>query len=415
MSESVLAQYGPVTIYMEAGHPSPMYHYEGQVEENPYDALAVLLEDDQLEEGMYNGGAQCVKVAHRDFDMCRTNIWVDDASGIQVAKNIAALTNVPLGDGPGLVPLFDGRLPDGSRVNGTLPPVSPDGPTLTIRKFREDPITIIDLIQWGTINTRLAAMMWVWVEGLDARPANFVIAGGTGSGKTTTLNCLGMFIPWDKRLLTVEDTAELQVYHDHWLRMETRQERPDGTRAVTMDDCLKSSLRMRPDRIIVGEVRGPEASTLLTAMNTGHDGSCGSLHSNTAAETVTRLTSSPMNVPPIMLSGLDLIIMQSRVHRGGKSVRRITEVAEIAGMEGDKPRLNPIWKYDPTKDNVEETGVPSKFRETLCASAGIRPADYEAAVQMREQILIDLMNQGVRGIEQVTKVFQSYYSAQRKH
>lgn len=415
MSDAVLAEYGLVTIYTEPGHPSPMYHYEGHVEENPYGALAALFEDDQLEEVMYNGGSQCVKIAHREYGICRTNIWVDDEEGIQIAKNIAALTNVPLGDGPGLVPIFDGRLPDGSRVNGTLPPVSPDGPTLTVRKFREDPITIIDLVRWGTINTRLAAMMWVWVEGLDARPANFVIAGGTGSGKTTTLNCLGMFIPWDKRLLTVEDTAELQVYHDHWLRMETRQERPDGTLEVSMDDCLKSSLRMRPDRIIVGEVRGPEAATLLTAMNTGHDGSCGSLHSNTAAETVTRLCSAPMSVPPIMLTGLDLIIMQSRVHHGGKTARRITEVAEISGMEGDKPRLNPIWKYDPSKDTIVETGVPSKFRETLCEVAGIRPADFEAAVQMREQIICDLLNKGVRGIEQVTKVFQSYYSANRRN
>ena len=414
MSESVLAQYGPVTIYMEPGHPSPMYHYDGQATDNPYGELAILLEDDQLEEVMYNGGAQCVKVAHRNYGICRTNVWMSDEEGAQVAKNIAAFTNVPLGNGPGLVPLFDGRLPDGSRVNGTLPPISPDGPTLTIRKFREDPITIIDLINWGTINSRLAAMMWVWVEGLNARPANFVIAGGTGSGKTTTLNCLGMFIPWDKRLLTVEDTAELQVYHDHWLRMETRQERPDGTLEVSMDDCLKSSLRMRPDRIIVGEVRGPEASTLLTAMNTGHDGSCGSLHSNTAAETVTRLCSAPMNVPPIMLTGLDLIIMQSRVHRDGSMVRRITEVAEISGMEGDKPRLNPIWKYDPTTDTTKETGVPSKFRETLCASAGIKPSDFETAVQMREDILLRLCSKGTRSIEDVTKVFQSYYSANRR-
>ena len=213
--------------------------------------------------------------------------------------------------------------------------------------------------------------------------------------------------------MTVEDTAELQVYHDHWLRMETRQERPDGTSSVSMDDCLKSSLRMRPDRIIVGEVRGPEAATLLTAMNTGHDGSCGSLHSNTAAETVTRLTSAPMNVPPIMLTGLDLIIMQSRVHKGGKMLRRVTEVAEISGMEGNKPRLNPIWKYDPASDAIVETGVPSKFRETLCSSAGIRASDFEAAIQMREQILLDLQSQGVRSIEQVTKVFQSYYSANR--
>ena len=234
MSEQILEQYGRVTIYTEANHPSPIYHVDGDIQPNPYGDLAALFEDDALEEVMYNGGTQCVKVAHRNHGMCRTNIWIDDDSGLQIAKNIASFTNVPLGDGPGLVPIFDGRLPDGSRVNGTIPPVSPDGPTLTIRKFKEDPLTMIDLVNFGTVNARLAAMMWVWIEGLDSRPANFVIAGGTGSGKTTTLNCLGMYIPWSRRLLTVEDTAELQVYHDHWLRMETRRERPDGTPEVDM-------------------------------------------------------------------------------------------------------------------------------------------------------------------------------------
>ena len=163
MSEKILEQYGRVTIYTEPNHPSPIYHVDGSIEPNPYGDLAVLLEDDNLEEVMYNGGTQCVKVAHRNHGMCRTNVWIDDDSGIQIAKNIASFTNVPLGDGPGLVPIFDGRLPDGSRVNGTIPPISPDGPTLTIRKFREDPLTMLDLIKFGTVNSRLAAMMWVWI------------------------------------------------------------------------------------------------------------------------------------------------------------------------------------------------------------------------------------------------------------
>ena len=411
MSEKILAQYGNVTIYTEANHPSPIYHIEGEVPPNPYGKLQALFEDDNLEEVMYNGGTQCVKVAHRDFDICRTNIWIEDEEGLAICKNIASFTNVPLGDGPGLVPIFDGRLPDGSRVNGTIPPVTPDGPTLTIRKFMEDPFTMVNLIKFGTVNLRLAAMMWVWIEGLDRRPANFVIAGGTGCGKTTTLNCLGMYIPWHKRLLTVEDTAELQVYHDHWLRMETRQERPDGTPEIDMIDCLKSSLRMRPDRIIVGEVRGPEAATLLTAMNTGHDGSFGSLHANTGAETITRLINPPMDVPPIMLTGLDLIIIQARLHVKGKTARKIVEVSEVAGMEGDKPRLNPIWKYNAETDQIEETGIPSKMKETICKAAGCTPATFEQHVQQRMGILNDLVERDISDIGTVTQVIQGFYSS----
>ncbi|MBT3772108.1 MAG: CpaF family protein [Euryarchaeota archaeon] len=408
--EKILAQYGNITIYSEPNHPSPIYHYEGDIPANPYGKIQPLFGDDDLEEVMYNGGQQCVKVAHRKFGICRTNIWVEDEEGLAIAKNIASFTSVPLGDGPGLVPIFDGRLPDGSRVNGTIPPVTPDGPTLTIRKFKEDPFTMIDLVKFGTVNLRLAAMMWVWIDGLDARPANFVIAGGTGSGKTTTLNCLGMYIPWDKRLLTVEDTAELQVYHDHWLRMETRRERPDGTAEVDMNDCLKSSLRMRPDRIIVGEVRGPECATLLTAMNTGHDGSFGSLHANTGAETITRMINPPMNVPPIMLSGLDLIIIQARLHVQGKTVRKITEVSEVAGMEGDKPRLNAIWKYDAAADEIKETGIPSKLREKICDAAGVTPAEFEKHVQQRMEIIRNMLKRDISDIQTVTQIIQGFYS-----
>ena len=192
--------------------------------------------------------------------------------------------------------------------------------------------------------------------------------------------------------------------------METRRERPDGTPEVDMNDCLKSSLRMRPDRIIVGEVRGPEAATLLTAMNTGHDGSFGSLHANTAQETVTRMINPPMLVPPIMLTGLDLIIIQARLHVNGKTARKITEVAEIAGMEGTKPRLNIIWKYNPANDRIEETGIPSKLRETICQAAGITPDVFEKHVSQRQTILEDLVKRDIRDIQTVTQVIQNFYA-----
>ena len=162
--------------------------------------------------------------------------------------------------------------------------------------------------------------------------------------------------------------------------------------------------------VLAGEVRGPEAATLLMAMNTGHDGSFGSLHANTANETVKRLVNPPMAVPAIMLSALDLIIMQARLNVGGKNIRRITEVAEIAGMEGDTPRLNPIWKYDAGQGKIVETGVPSKVREIICAAKGCTPADFEAIVRQKEQILTDLVNREIRDIESVTRVIQTYHA-----
>jgi flagellar protein FlaI len=168
---------------------------------------------------------------------------------------------------------------------------------------------------------------------------------------------------------------------------------------------------MRPDRIIVGEVRGPEAATLLTAMNTGHDGSFGSLHANTAQETVTRMINPPMSVPPIMLSGLDLIIIQARLHVNGKTARKITEVAEVAGMEGDKPRLNIIWKYNAATDQIEETGIPSKLRETICKAAGISPDVFEKHVSQREAILRDMISRDISDIQTVTKLIQSFYAS----
>ena len=157
-------------------------------------------------------------------------------------------------------------------------------------------------------------------------------------------------------------------------------------------------------------VRGPEAATLLTAMNTGHDGSFGSLHANTAQETVTRMINPPMLVPPIMLTGLDLIIIQARLHVNGKTARKITEVAEIAGMEGTKPRLNIIWKYNPANDRIEETGIPSKLRETICQAAGITPDVFEKHVSQRQTILEDLVKRDIRDIQTVTQVIQNFYA-----
>jgi len=235
-----------------------------------YGRLDPLVRDDNLEEIMVIGTSKPVYVWHRRFNMCKTNILFENEKEIMnIIERIAREVGRRIDQQS---PLLDARLPDGSRVNATIPPISLEGPTITIRKFKRDPLTIIDLIKYGTLNTDIAALLWIFVDGLGVKPANILVAGGTGSGKTTMLNSLAMFIPPSERVISIEDTAELQLPIEHWVRLETRPPNLEGRGEVTMDDLVRNTLRMRPDRIIVGEVRGPEARTMFTAMNTGHNG-----------------------------------------------------------------------------------------------------------------------------------------------
>ena len=236
-----------------------------------YGALDILTEDDLLEEIMVNGPKRPVYVYHREMRMLKTNIIFESDEDIyaiveRIARQIGRRIDVQS-------PLLDATLRDGSRVNATIPPISIDGCSVTIRKFKKDPFTVLDLIKFGTINSEVAAFLWLAVEGVGgAKPGNILIAGGTGSGKTSTLNVLASFTPATERVITVEDTPELQLPIEHVIRLLTRPPSLEGTGEVTMDMLVKNTLRMRPDRIIVGEVRDKEASTLFTAMNTGHDG-----------------------------------------------------------------------------------------------------------------------------------------------
>jgi pilus assembly protein CpaF len=267
-------------------------------------------------------------------------------------------------------PMVDARLLDGSRVNAVLPPVALDGPMLTIRKFAPDPLTVQNLIDFGTMTRATASLLSACVRGR----LNILISGGTGSGKTTTLNVMSSFVPANERIVTIEDAAELQLRQDHVVRMESRPSNIEGRGEITTRDLVRNSLRMRPDRIIVGEVRDGAALDMLQAMNTGHDGSLTTLHANSPRDALSRLETmvlmAGVELPARAIrdqaaSAINLIVHQSRLRDG---TRRITHITEVTGMESDVVTLQDLFVFDYAA-GVDRTG---RFRGTL-RPTGIRP------------------------------------------
>lgn len=372
-----------------------------------YGKLDPMIKDDDLEEIMVIGTGSSVFVYHRKIGMMVTNVVFDSDDDIRaIIDVIARQVNRRIDQ---QTPILDARLKDGSRVNATLPPVSADGPTLTIRKFRKDPLTVVDLINFKTMSSHLAGFLWLCTDGMGVKPCNAIIAGGTGSGKTTTLNTIAAFVPPRERIITIEDTLELQLPHSHVLRMETRPPNIEGKGELTMDTLVKNSLRQRPDRVIVGEVRGSEAITLFTALNTGHSG-MGTLHSNTARETITRLVNPPMNVPNIMIPALDFIIMQNRMYRAeGGSLRRITEVAEVVGMEEGNVQLNRVFEWNNVTDKVEYVGIASQTLREMAEMRGVGITELEEEIEKRRLVLEYLADNNIRSIEEVGRCVNSYY------
>lgn len=377
-----------------------------------YGEIDPLIRDDNLEEIMVIGIDKPVFVYHREYGMMKTNILFKDAGEVMnLIDSIARQINRRIDQES---PILDGRLPDGSRVNATIPPISADGPSMTIRKFKRDPLTIIDLINSKTISVELAAFFWLCFDGLGVKSANAIISGGTSSGKTTTLNALSSFINPKERIITIEDTLELQIPHEHVIRMETRPPNVENRGELTMNDLVKNSLRQRPDRIIVGEVRGSEAITLFTALNTGHSG-FGTLHSNDARETITRLTNAPMSVPNIMISAIDFIIMQNRIYRSdGVSFRRISEVAEVSGIEEEVIQLNKIFEWDPQSDTIKNVGITSKTLTEIANVSGNSLNSLYDEIKNREIVLQHMVDQNIRSIRDVSTVLEMYYLDSQK-
>lgn len=324
-----------------------------------------LLDDPEVSEVMVNGPKKVF--VEKNGKVSKTGITFDDDDHV---NRIIDRIILPLGrrvdpDSP----TVDARLPDGSRVNAVIRPVSIDGPCITIRKFKKDKLSIQQLIEFGSLTQHMAE----FIRACVIAHLNIVISGGTGSGKTTLLNVLSSFIPENERIITIEDAAELQLQQEHVLRLETKSANVDGKGAVTIRDLVRNSLRMRPDRIVVGECRGGEALDMLQAMNTGHDGSLTTLHANTPRDALSRIETmvlmAGMDLPLKVVrqqisSAVDLIIQQTRLKDGS---RKVTAITEVAGMEGDTVVLTDIFKF-------EQTGIgpDNKIIGELKAT-GIRP------------------------------------------
>jgi pilus assembly protein CpaF len=337
-----------------------------------YGPLEPLLARDDIADIMVNGAGRCFIEVGGKIQLTPIK-FRDNAQLMNICQRIVSQIGRRVDDSS---PICDARLPDGSRVNVIAPPLSIDGAALTIRKFRKDKLTLDDLVGFDSITPDGSRVLGI----IGHCRCNILISGGTGSGKTTLLNCLTAYIDADERVITCEDAAELQLQQPHVVRLETRPPNLEGKGEITMRDLVKNCLRMRPERIIVGEVRGPEAFDLLQAMNTGHDGSMGTLHANSPREALSRLESMitmggyslpSRTIREMIVGSIDVIVQAARLRDGS---RRITHITEVLGTEGDVIITQDLMTYD--VDGEDENGkIFGQHRSTGIA----RPAFWERA------------------------------------
>ncbi|MBI5149135.1 CpaF family protein [Candidatus Pacearchaeota archaeon] len=366
--------------------------------------IDILVNDPQLEEIVIND-RELVRVYHKNYGWLSTNFSIESEKQIENYASIIArrigrqITN--------LNPMLDAHLLTGDRVNAVLMPVSTKGNTITIRKFAREPWTVVDFIKNGTCSSEVFALIWTAMQ----YELNILFSGGTASGKTSMLNVCMPFIPSNHRIISIEDTRELQLpEYLYWTPLVTRLPNPEGKGAVTMLDLLVNSLRMRPDRIVLGEMRRQaEAEVLFEAMHTGHS-VYATVHADSAAETISRLINPPLNVPPNLLKTVDLCLVMFRDRRRG--IRRVYQVAEFVAEESAERaavRPNILFRWDPTTDKIVKHLSSLRFLEDLSRNTGMSNTEIIKDLALKKQILDYLVKNNLRKMEEVSKIIQKFY------
>jgi flagellar protein FlaI len=372
-----------------------------------YGKIDAFMRDHMIEDISCDGVNIPIYVWHREYESLPTNLVYKTADELNsFIIRLASLTGKQISIAS---PIVDASLPDGSRVQLTYgSEVTRRGSTFTIRRFRVDPLTISDLIAFKTLPSHMAAYLWYIIE----NRASILVAGGVAAGKTTMLNCLSMFIKPELKIVSVEDTAELNLAHENWIpsivRAAGSDERTAG--AITLFDLLKAAVRQRPDYIIVGEVRGKEAYTLFQAIATGHLAMC-TIHAESVVSAIQRLESEPMNIPRSLLTMIDSVLVQGRVEIGGKPARKVLSANEILGLDRKTQEIsaNEVYKWDARTDSFEYSGR-SFILERLMKKLGLDEEEVQEELQRRKMVLEWMVKNKIRRYTDVTGIIREYYA-----
>ena len=368
-----------------------------------YDKIDLMMRDPLIEDISCNGPKIPLYIWHRVHESIPTNVRFDDDDQLDSyiirlaykSKRMISVAN----------PLLDAALPDGSRAQMTFGKyATKQGSTFTLRKFKADPLTIVDLIKNHTISAKMAGLFWYLVE----NKISIFCCGGVASGKTTMLNGLSTFIAPDAKIITIEDTPEVQLHHENWIRAVTRPS-TGSSAGITLFDLLKAAMRQRPDYILVGEIRGEEAYTLFQAMSTGHLG-LATLHAESVTSALRRLETEPMNIPRMMISGLNLIVIMARREINGRPGRRIISAAEVQGLsDNNEIQVQSLFEWDPRTDGWEMPN-PSHYLRKAAIMKGITLEQAQADIDARAEMLTYLVNHSKRSFGDVTQVIREYMS-----